>query len=299
MNDKMQDILMEYKRYLQVEKGLSKLSWESYAKEVERYLSGVSSLDDITADYLEEYIKKRSGDGLNATSIAHVITIMRSFHRFLVLDHKKDKDLSQVLSSPKKARHLPDVLSVPDTIALLQGLPQTTPYERRNASMIILMYAAGLRVSELVNLKMDQLRLNTGFIICQGKGKKERMVPVAGMAVERLESYLEKDRKLFLKNKKSPYVYLSSRGTPVTRERFWQILDEASRNSDLGRHVHPHTLRHTFATHLLENDADLRAIQEMLGHENITTTTIYTHVSSAKMMAEYEQFHPRRKEKKS
>lgn len=291
------EIYLEYRRYLQVEKGLSKTTVKQYTDEIIRYLTFFEDLKDlnqIDQVKINEYIQFRYDNGAKEKTIAHVMSILRSFHQFLVLDKIVTHDSSSYLESPKQIKHIPVVLSEEEISQFLKEIPTNTVTHRRNKCMIYLMYACGLRVSELCNLKINQVHLNVGYLSCKGKGNKERMVPIASMVLEILKTYMNEDRNQIIKDKKSPYLFVTHQGNPVKRDEFWIFLNKYAANSTITKHIHPHMLRHTFATHLLENGADLRSIQELLGHENIATTTIYTHVSTKAMSDEYKKFHPRR-----
>lgn len=291
------EIYLEYRRYLQVEKGLSKTTVKQYTDEIIRYLTFFEDLKDlnqIDQVKINEYIQFRYDNGAKEKTIAHVMSILRSFHQFLVLDKIVTHDSSSYLESPKQIKHIPVVLSEEEISQFLKEIPTNTVTHRRNKCMIYLMYACGLRVSELCNLKINQVHLNVGYLSCKGKGNKERMVPIASMVLEILKTYMNEDRNQIIKDKKSPYLFVTHQGNPVKRDEFWIFLNKYAANSTITKHIHPHMLRHTFATHLLENGADLRSIQELLGHENIATTTIYTHVSTKAMSDEYNKFHPRR-----
>lgn len=301
MNRYLKDAYDEYRRYLQVELGLSKATIVNYCKEVMRYLSylettcSITKVNEITVPNLEAYIAWRENEKLEEASIAHTMTILRSFHHFLVLDKRCEKDISCYLESPKLKKHLPDVLSEKEILSFLDSLPTDTVVQRRNRCMISLLYATGIRVSELCRLKTSQLHLTNGYLSVIGKGSKERMVPIALSCITLLDDYLKHDRPQLLKNKSSQDLFITIHQKPISRDAFWQILNKAGQESAITKHLHPHLLRHTFATHLLENGADLRSIQELLGHENIATTTIYTHVSTKQLSEAYQKFHPRTK----
>ncbi len=298
---KKNDIYLEYRRYLQVEKGLSQKTVESYCAEIQHYLAfleDIESLNDITKEDVNNYIVYRYQQGSKESTIAHVMTILRSFHRYLVMDHMVDTDVSSFLESPKQIKHIPSVLSEEEIVTFLKELPINSVTDRRNRCMIYLLYACGLRVSELCMLKISQVHLNVSYLSCKGKGKKERMVPIAPYVLEILDSYIKHDRPKILKGAKSQYLFVTYQAKPVSRDSFWVMLNEYGEKSSITKHIHPHLLRHTFATHLLEHGADLRSIQELLGHENIATTTIYTHVSTKAMSEQYQLFHPRTRIKK-
>lgn len=296
MNKK--NVYQDYRRYLQVEKGLSKITVDQYCAEIKRYLEffyDINDFNQIEMTDLNLYISYRMQSGAGERTISHVMTILRSFHQFLVLDRLVDKDISRMLESPKLTKHIPNVLSEDEILQFISEIPSNTKVDRRNRCMILLLYASGLRISELCMLKLSQVYMSVGYIACKGKGNKERMVPVAEIVLNELEKYLNEDRPAFLKGKKSPFVFVTIHANPIKREDFWKMLNGYAKNSSITKHIHPHMIRHTFATHLLEHGADLRSIQELLGHENIETTTIYTHVSTKKMTEEYNRFHPRRK----
>lgn len=296
MNKK--DVFMEYRRYLQVEKGLSKTTVDQYCAEIKRYMSYFNDLDDlelIDEKAINGYISFRYENGAKERTIAHVMTILRSFHQYLVLDKITTHDASCYLESPKQVKQIPSVLSEDEIMTFLKEIPSHTTTHRRNRCMIYLMYACGLRVSELCSLKISQIHLNVGYLSCKGKGNKERMVPIAAPVLNLLRDYIDKDRPELLKQTKSTYLFVTHKAKPVGRDEFWTILNHYGERSSISKHLHPHMLRHTFATHLLEHGADLRSIQELLGHDNIATTTIYTHVSTKAMSEEYNKFHPRKR----
>lgn len=300
MNYKLSDIKDEYRRYLQVELHLSRVTVNNYMAEIKRYLTylesiGVTNVLKIEHKHLEDYLEYRCHKMLEEATLAHIITVLRSFHHYLVLDQYLSHDISASLQSPKLKKKLPNSLSEEEMQLFLESMPLTNAVHRRNHCIVELMYATGLRASELCDLTLTNLHLTAGYITCFGKGGKERMIPVADSVIIDLKDYLDHDRPQLLKAKSSQYLFLTTHANPLTRELLWSILQKAAQQSPLTKHLHPHILRHTFATHLLENGADLRSIQELLGHENIATTTIYTHVSKSKMRETYQQFHPRRK----
>lgn len=298
MEMKFDDIQADYRHYLQVEVGVGRLTVESYTREIKQYLNYLNShkitLDQLTKDDIQAYIDERSSH-TSATTLSHSMSVLRSFHHFLVLDHYLEYDLSSDLKSPKRPDKLPSVLSVREMRIFLDQLDTSTPIHLRDKCIFELLYASGFRVSELCSLKMDQLHLQAGMIQCLGKGNKERLVPLADSVIKLLEEYLQIGRVALLKKRKSPYVFISQQGNPLSRQTVWQNLEKARQKCGMTKHLHPHQFRHSFATHMLENGADLRSIQELLGHENIATTTIYTHVTTKQISEEYRRFHPRNK----
>lgn len=294
--NKMDDLKADYRRYLQVERRVGKNTITSYMQEINTYLNFITNnlnkndICCINEDDVLTYYTFRSEE-LEENSLAHTLTILRSFHIFLVLQGVLDKDLSQILFKPKIKKKLPKALTEKEINDFFSSLPLEKPNEYRDYCIYELMYACGLRVSEITSLTLNQLHLNHSLINCLGKGNKERLVPIAKVTTEHLDYYLTAIRPKLLKSKESIYVFVSSRGGSMTRESIWSNLNRVCCN----KHIHPHQLRHTFATHLLENGADLRSIQELLGHESITTTTIYTHVTTSKLKETYQKFHPRKK----
>lgn len=299
----LEDLQEEYRRYLFVELRLSKVTVDNYMAEIKRYFTYLKSIhiSDVKAikpEHLNQYLASRNTPSLQERTIAHIITILKSFHHFLVLDQYVKYDASCLLETPKLKKTLPDFLSEEEMKQFLSTIPTQTIIQKRDYCIVELMYACGLRATEVCSLSMGHLHLQAGYLMCVGKGNKERMIPIADIVVAHLRSYIEKDRPFLLKDKSSQYVFLTKQGKALSRQRLWTIIDQLSQSSPVTKHLHPHVLRHTFATHLLENGADLRSIQELLGHEKISTTTIYTHVSTRKLREEYRRFHPRKKGEK-
>jgi len=293
------DILIDqYLNYLLVEKGLSKITLESYSNDLIRYqeflkknrIHRISETD--TPLILRHMIALRNA-GLGARSRARHLVSIRGFYRFAVQEKVLKHDPSRLVDLPKTGLKLPDVLSV-DEVSELLGTPDTIkPIGARDAAMLELLYAAGLRVSELVNLKLQDVNIEAGFVRVLGKGSKERVVPIGLHAKEKIEFYLENSRKILLKNQISPYLFVARAAKPITRQGFWKLLRRYAALAHLNKKVTPHSLRHSFATHLLEGGADLRAVQVMLGHVDISTTQIYTHVTRKHLKDLHARFHPR------
>ena len=222
-----------------------------------------------------------------------MLSSIRLFHQFLIRESITKQDPSLHIETPKKARKLPDILSMKEVDKLL-AVPTTTALGIRNKAMLELMYATGLRVTELVSLKINDLHLTMGFLRCMGKGSKERIVPLGNIAIQAINTYLDESRgKLLKKNTDTGILFLNQHGRPMTRQGFWKVLKQITKDANIYKNITPHTLRHSFATHLLENGADLRAVQEMLGHADISTTQIYTHVTKARLKDIYQSHHPR------
>ena len=221
------------------------------------------------------------------------IVSLKSFFRFLLLDGYLSHDPSETLESPRPWKKLPHFLGTKEVEALLAAVEIETPHGFRNRTMLEVLYATGLRVSELVGLKLDEIDLELGILRTMGKGSRERIVPFGEVAWDWLEGYLSQTRSFFLKGRPNAYVFLSQRGQPMSRQNFWMILRRLGRAAGITKRLSPHLLRHSFATHLLENGADLRAVQLMLGHVDISTTQIYTHVTRERLRQIYDRHHPR------
>jgi integrase/recombinase XerD len=289
-------VLRAFLEYLSVEKGLSINTLKSYSRDLgklflffqkEKILWKSAKESDLV-----KFIHHMSLSGLSARSLARLISSLKSFYRFLILDGILKKNPAGNLTSPKSWLSLPKFLSVKEVEFLLCQPKEDNPRGIRDRAMLELLYATGLRVSELVSLRMSDLNLEDGFLICRGKGGKERIVPFGGSANNAINRYLVESRPGFLL-KESDFVFLTYRGQPFTRQGFWKILKQYGAETKLEDRISPHVLRHSFATHLLERGADLRSVQLMLGHSQITTTQIYTHVSRKQLRNLYEKYHPR------
>ncbi|MBT8330909.1 MAG: site-specific tyrosine recombinase XerD [Deltaproteobacteria bacterium] len=293
------DILTDqYLNYLLIEKGLSRTTLESYSRDLVRYQeflrqNGTQRISESdTALILKHLIALRNA-GLNARSRARHLVSIRGFYRFMAQEKVLKHDPARLVDLPKTSLKLPDVLSV-DEVARLLGTPDTAkPAGARDCAMLELLYAAGLRVSELVNLKLQDVNLEAGFVRVIGKGSKERVVPIGLHAQKKIDSYLKKSRATLLKNQVSAYLFVARAAKPITRQGFWKLLRRYAALAQLSKRVSPHSLRHSFASHLLEGGADLRAVQVMLGHVDIATTQIYTHVARRQLKALHERYHPR------
>jgi integrase/recombinase XerD len=293
------DILTDqYLNYLLIEKGLSRTTLESYSRDLVRYQeflrqNGTQRISESdTALILKHLIALRNA-GLNARSRARHLVSIRGFYRFMVQEKMLKHDPAGLVDLPKTSLKLPDVLSV-DEVARLLGTPDTAkPVGARDCAMLELLYAAGLRVSELVNLKLQDVNLEAGFVRVIGKGSKEMVVPIGLHAQKKIDSYLKKSRATLLKNQVSSYLFVARAAKPITRQGFWKLLRRYAAQAQLSKRVSPHSLRHSFASHLLEGGADLRAVQVMLGHVDIATTQIYTHVARRQLKALHERYHPR------
>jgi len=291
-------LIDQYLNYLLVEKGLSRATMESYSRDMIRYreflhqnrIPLISGND--TALILKHLIALRNA-GLTARSRARHLVTVRGFYRFMVQERILKHDPARLVDLPKTSMKLPDVLSVEEVSQLLETPDTDQPRGARDRAMLELLYAAGLRVSELVNLKLQDINLEAGFVRVLGKGSKERLVPIGLHAKDKIASYIEKSRITLLKNRASSYLFVARAAKPITRQGFWKLLRKYATLAQLNKKVTPHSLRHSFASHLLEGGADLRAVQVMLGHVDIATTQIYTHVARQQLKILHKRFHPR------
>lgn len=300
----MKGFIHEYEMYLNVEAKLSKNTSENYIRDISQYCEfltkyrNISNPEDITIDDVRSYLNSLKRNHISSASQSRKLSAIKSFHKFLMLEKYVTKNVAKLVQNPKLEKKLPTVLSIEEVDNLLNCLTEDTPLELRNKTMIELAYSSGLRVSELINLKIGNLHLQSGFIEIYGKGNKERIVPVGGEAIDLINKYLETARLLYINNKSKDYVFLTRNGTNMTRQMFFDIIKEKAKLAGITKDVSPHKLRHSFASHLLERGIDLRLIQELLGHESISTTEIYTHINNMKLKNIYMNAHPRaRKEK--
>ncbi|WP_067836686.1 site-specific tyrosine recombinase XerD [Amphibacillus sediminis] len=290
--------LDDFYHYIQIERGLSENTLLAYQRDLTKYSSylneqqSISDWKSVERTHITHYLYHLRDRGASQATIARTLSSIRLFHQFLLREHVVDRDPSIHIETPKRDQRLPKVLSSEDIDQLLD-ITVDDPLSSRNQAMLETMYATGLRVSELVQLTLNDLHLMMGFVRCFGKGGKERIVPLGDMAKQSIELYLEYGRPHLVKTKATEQLFVNHHGNPLTRQGFWKVLKGMARDKGIQKHLSPHTLRHSFATHLLENGADLRAVQEMLGHADISTTQIYTHVSKKRLKDIYSQHHPR------
>jgi integrase/recombinase XerD len=286
-----------YLDHLRVERRLAEHTLESYARDLHAlaaYAAGAGRpVDRLERPDLEAFVRAQRARGLAPRSVARLVAAVRGFYRFLVLDRALERNPADDLRPPRAWPALPKFLSLEEVDALIAQPDVATPLGVRDRAMIELLYATGLRVSELVGVRLADLHLAEEYLTCVGKGSKERLVPIGAQAAEWIERYRSSARKLLLKGRASPRLFVNARGGSLSRVGFWKILKQYVRKAGLPRTVSPHVLRHSFATHLLDRGADLRAIQMMLGHADLSTTQIYTHVLEARLRTVYDRFHPR------
>jgi integrase/recombinase XerD len=288
----------QFLNYLVVEKGLSKKTLDAYSRDIIRYRGFLSEnkrnrfSEEDTPLILQHLILLRKS-GLGARSRARHLVSIRGLYRFLVEEKVLRHDPAQLIDLPKVSFKLPHVLSTQEIELLLKAPDTKKPSGIRDAAMLELLYAAGLRVSELVNVKLQDVNLEAGFVRVLGKGSKERIVPIGLPAQEKINLYLKTARSAYLKQTPSPYLFVARAAKPMTRQGFWKLLRRYAIQAGLNKKITPHSFRHSFATHLLEGGADLRAVQIMLGHVDISTTQIYTHVTREHLKKLHQKFHPR------
>lgn len=288
-----------FKAYLQLERSLSDNSVEAYLRDIEKltqYLQHAGILknpSELKLNHLQSFIKWISELGMSTTSQARIISGIKSFYKYCVIEHISNNDPTTLLEAPKLKKTLPDTLSFDEIENIIAQIDLSKPEGGRNKAMLELLYSCGLRVSELVNLRISQLYFDVGFIRVLGKGDKERLVPIGSSAVKYVNIYLKNIRvHMPVKPGNEDIVFLNRRGSKLTRVMVFLIIKELAKKAGIKKTISPHTFRHSFATHLVEGGADLRAVQEMLGHESITTTQIYTHLDREFLRKTLEEFHP-------
>jgi len=288
----------QYLNYLVFEKGLSEKTIESYSSDLSRYLDflkqkKVTNIADAETSLILKHLIALRKSGLGSRSCARHLITLRGFHRFLAQEKIIEFDPAKLIDLPKSGLKLPDVLSVSE-VELLLNIPDTNqPMGKRNAAMLELLYAAGLRVSELVNLKFLDVNLEACFVRVLGKGSKERIVPFGLFAKKKMDDYINNARPLLLKDGISQFLFVARKGHPMTRQGFWKLLKQYAMQAGIKKKITPHSFRHSFASHLLEGGADLRTVQVMLGHVDISSTQIYTHVARDHLRRIHEKYHPR------
>jgi len=289
------DLLEDFLNYLRVERGLSANTLDSYRTDLKKLLAFAQSRDkelvSVERADMTDFLQHLRQMGLDPRSIARILTAVRGFYKFLLLDEIIAYDPTVNIESPKQWQTLPKFLTPEEIEKLLEQPDEKTDIGKRDRAMLEVLYATGLRVSELVSLKMSDVNLELGLVSCLGKGSKERNIPLGRSAIAKVRSYLPA-RESLLAGNRSPFLFVTSRGGQVTRQAFWKIIVDYGRQAGIG-HVSPHMLRHSFATHLLEHGADLRSVQLMLGHSDISTTQIYTHVTNERLREVFQKYHPR------
>ncbi|MCA9408997.1 MAG: site-specific tyrosine recombinase XerD [Candidatus Omnitrophica bacterium] len=295
----MKEHIEEFLNYLAVERNLADNTLLAYRRDLNKYIEllnkdGIKTADSIRRDHVTNFMFDQKKKGLTTNSINRALAAIKTFHRFLVRERLAKEDPTNLIDTPKVWKKVPDVLSVVEIEAMIQASSGRGWQAVRDRAILEVFYASGMRVSELSNLKIENVNLDVGFIRCIGKGRKERIIPIGKRAREALAQYCAVPRKKLSRSNLDPHVFLSRLGKKISRQSIWKLIKHYARKANIRKEIKPHTLRHSFATHLLEHGADLRSVQEMLGHSDISTTQIYTHVDRERLKIVHEQFHPRR-----
>jgi integrase/recombinase XerD len=298
----MKEYLKHFLHYLSVEKGLARNSLEAYERDLTAFIQYMTEnqklqrVDQIDRIHIVHYLMHLRQVGKASSTVARTMTSIRGWFKFLAQEQVIRTNPAMYMDSPKMDKKLPKVMSLEEVERLLEAPKTDEPTGVRDKAMLELLYASGIRVSELVSLNVEDLNMGMGFVRCIGKGSKERIIPLGRMAIDWVDRYMQTARLKLLGDRRTDNaLFLNRNGQRLTRQGFWKIIKHYAREARIDKDITPHTLRHSFATHLLENGADLRAVQEMLGHADISTTQIYTHVTKARMKEVYNQAHPRAK----
>ena len=294
----MNAFLESFLDHISLERGLSINTRKAYADDIGQFLGwldqkGVNSLNQISRKQVLDHLMAMKARGMSTNSISRHLVSIKVFFRYLQQEGLLDRNVTDTMDSPRLWKILPDTLSEKEVNLLLKAPDMRKPLGVRDRAILELLYASGLRVSELANLQLSNLHLEDGYIRVVGKGRKERVIPVAEDSANILHCHLEEVRPMLCENPHLQNVFVSRRETALTRQRLWQIIKKYTKEAGIMKNVTPHTLRHSFASHLLQNGAPLRVIQEMLGHADIATTQVYTHVNQSRLKTVHQQFHPR------
>ena len=294
----MNEIIDEYLNFLTVEKGVSRNTLDAYSRDLSRYMSfihssGIKAMADVTPDDVISYLAQIKKDGLNARSANRALAAIRGFYKFLIREKKIDTNPVAKIEQSKVWSRLPDTLNKEEMNLLLGAPGLKTPHAIRDTAMMELMYATGIRVSEIITLTMNSINWQVGYLVVMGKGSKERIVPIGRSAYNCLHEYVNYARPGFVKEHATNTLFLNKSGRGLTRQGFWKILKKYAMKAGMQKKVHPHIFRHSFASHLLEGGADLRSVQTMLGHADISTTQIYTHITRERLKHIHKKYHPR------
>lgn len=298
MSSLMKELIETFLDYLSVERGLSNNTISSYRRDLDKYAAyledkKINSLLEAKRDDITNFMFYQKEKGLSASSIARSLVATKTFYRFLVRERILKADPTAVLEAPKLWKRLPEVMLLSEVEALINAPNLRKDEGIRDRAILEVMYATGMRASEVVNLRLEDINLEVGYLRCMGKGRKERIVPLGRKAKEALVRYLDRARPKLLKGKTILDIFLSRLGKKISRQALWNIIKKYAKEAKIKKVIKPHTLRHSFATHLLEGGADLRSVQEMLGHSDISTTQIYTHINKGRLKIVHKQFHPR------
>lgn len=294
----MKDFIENFIDFMSVERGLANNTLLAYRRDLQKYskyLLEKKIIDpaQVQREHITDFIYFQKDAGLSTRSICRSLAAIKMFHRFLVREHLAPLDPTNLVETPKLWKRVPDVLSQAEIDAMICSSIGSKSQQIRDQAILELFYASGMRVSELSGLKVENINFDVGYVRCLGKGRKERVIPIGQRSRAAIKKYCEKVRPKFLKTKLSSDLFLSRLGTKMTRQGIWKLIKNCAKKANIQKVIKPHTLRHTFATHLLQHGADLRSVQEMLGHSDISTTQIYTHVDCDRLKTVHKQFHPR------
>jgi len=294
----MNDLIDNFINHLSVERGLADNTLLAYRRDLNKYVTqlderGIKTIEKISRENVTEFIFHEKDAGLSTSSICRSLAAIKMFHRFLVRERLAPADPTNLVDTPKLWKKIPDILSQAEVESIIAAAQGKKPQQVRDRAIVELFYASGMRVSELASLKVENLNFDVGYVRCLGKGRKERVIPIGQRSRDAVKKYCDSARLKFLKSRLSSDLFVGQRGTRLTRQFIWQLIKKYAKKANIHKTIKPHTLRHTFATHLLQHGADLRSVQEMLGHADISTTQIYTHVDRDRLKIVHKQFHPR------
>ena len=294
----MKELIEEFINYLAVERGLADNTLLAYRRDLNKYSlclvkKGIKDAEQVKREDISDFMYDQKKKGLSANSICRSLAAIKMFHRFLVRERLVAVDPTHLIDTPKIWKRVPDVLAVREIELMINTVKGKEWQAVRDKAILELFYASGMRVSELLNLNVDSVNLELGYVRCMGKGSKERIIPIGRRSCEAVEKYCQTTRKKLLKDKTTLILFLSRLGKKISRQSIWKIIKNCAKKANIKAEIKPHTLRHSFATHLLEHGADLRSVQEMLGHSDISTTQVYTHVDKERLKTIHKQFHPR------
>jgi len=294
----MKVFIEEFINFLAVERGLADNTLLAYRRDLNKYSSylakkGIKGAKQVKREHISDFMYDQKKKGLSANSICRSLAAIKMFHRFLVRERLVAEDPTHLVDTPKIWKRVPDVLATAQIESMINAVKGKGWQAVRDKAILELFYASGMRVSELLNLKLDNVNLELGYVRCMGKGSKERIIPIGRRACDAVGKYCQTARKKLVKDKTTMVLFLSRLGKKISRQSIWKIIKNCAKKANIKTEIKPHTLRHSFATHLLEHGADLRSVQEMLGHSDISTTQIYTHVDRERLKTIHKQFHPR------
>ena len=295
----MKEFIDDFMNYLSVERGLAKNTLLAYRRDLDKYIEflftkGIKSANQVTREHVSNFMFDLKKHEMSATSICRNLAAVKMFHRFLVRENLSKEDPTTLVDTPKLWQRIPSVLTQKEIESMIEAASGKKNQQIRDQAILEIFYASGLRVSELSDLKTTSINYEMGFVRAIGKGSKERIIPLGMKAREAVQKYLLKARPQLLKNQSHDVLFLSRLGKKISRQSLWAVIKFYAKKANIKKTIKPHTLRHTFATHLLEHGADLRSVQEMLGHSDISTTQIYTHVDKERLKSVHKEFHPRK-----